>query len=108
MNFKSIEFNLPNAREQINGFKVKLIEDKKNNFFIFGKTSKQSGFQINKSPKLTKRQTVRDQSPKNVEFSGDEHKSTRPKSSYILKKKVWIDNRNKKKVSTSKNLINAK
>lgn len=108
MNFKSIEFSLPDAKEKTNTFRPRVGKqtDKKNNFFIFGKTSKQSDFNILKSPKLKKRQSNKNFDSKEIEFSGENAKTVRPKSSYIMKKKVWIDNRNKTK--TSKKLIDTK
>ncbi len=102
MNFKSIEFCLPDAKEQTNGFKHKVKEDKKAGFFVFGKTTKQSGFHEKKSPKQTKRQTRQNMSPKSMELEGEPFQLPRPKSSYILKKKVWIDNRQNKKIHTNK------
>jgi hypothetical protein len=97
MNFKSIEFNLPEAKEQTHNFKAKGKPEKKNDFFIFGKTSKQSGFHGVKSPKMIKR-SGRVDSP--LQFKVEEHEQIRPKSSYIMRKKVWIDNRKKNKTNT--------
>ncbi len=111
MNFKSIELSIPEAKENITKFKPKMIKtdrQKKNNFFIFGKTSKQSDFQNTKNLKLSKRQSNNDNSPRDIKFNGPEAEIKRPKSSYIIRKKVWIDNRNKTKTSTSKNLISVK
>ncbi len=101
MNFKSIEFDLPDAKENTNGFKAKIKENRKNNFFVFGKTTKQSGFREKASPK-TKRKTDQSMSPKSMEFKGNTFQQARPNSSYILKKKVWIDNRQKKKIQSNK------
>ncbi len=106
MNFKSIEFGLPDAKEQTNGFKHKPKEGKKAGFHVLGKTTKQSAFNERKSPKQTKRETCQNMSPRSMKFEGEPFQLTRPQSSYILKKKVWIDNRQKKK--TTNKLIDVK